>query len=188
MAQSANEQTDEEIVRIVQSGRVELFGLLIERYQAKMIRYARRFLFNNSDVEDLVQEIFLKAYTNLQGFDTSRKFSPWLYRIAHNLFINQIKKKGRETLPFFNLDIFLPSLTTQENPESELEKKELRQAIDQCLADLGVKYREPLILYYFEALSYQEISETLRIPKASVWFRIKRAKEKLKFLWQKKYD
>ncbi len=188
MAQSADQQTDEEIAKKIQSGKIELFGVLVERYQEKMIRYARRFLFRDQDIEDLVQEIFLKAYTNLQSFDASRRFSPWLYRIAHNLFINQIKKKKREPLPFFNLDTFLPSLTAEENPETEMEKKEFCQMIDKCLAHLAIKYREPLILYYFEKLNYREISQALAVPKSTVGIRLKRAKEKLKEIYQKKYE
>ncbi len=92
--------TDEAIVRQVQSGNTELFGLLLERYEGKMMRYARRFLFGYHDAEDAVQEIFIKAFTNIQSFDASRRFSPWLYRLAHNELVNVIKKKGRSRCLF----------------------------------------------------------------------------------------
>ena len=88
-------KTDEETVLQVQDGDTESFGILVERYEAKMMRYAHRFLFGYHDAEDLMQEVFIKAYTNIQSFDTKRRFSSWLYRIAHNEFINAIKRKDQ---------------------------------------------------------------------------------------------
>ena len=92
------EDTDEYIAGQVQTGNVQSFGTLVERYEEKLRRYARRFLFGYTDAEDLVQDVFVKSYTNIQSFDTSRSFSSWIYRIAHNEFINAIKKKGKEPL------------------------------------------------------------------------------------------
>ena len=121
--------TDEQVVRMVQSGKVESFGILVKRYQAKMLRYARKFLFNYHDIEDLVQEVFIKAYTNIQSFDASRKFSSWLYRIAHNQFINAIKKKGKEAVPFFDLDILLPRSISKENADKNIYQVPIDHAI-----------------------------------------------------------
>src|ERR1700685_1546732 len=90
------ERTDEEIVKEVQGGDVESFRILVERYEPKMTRYARRFLFGADDAKDLLQEIFIKTYTNINSFDTERRFSPWIYRIAHNEFVNALKKKTKE--------------------------------------------------------------------------------------------
>ena len=86
-------ETDEEIAKRVQGGDVDSFGVLIERYEEKIARYARKFLMRGEDVKDIVQEVFIKAYVNIQSFDTRQRFSPWIYRIAHNEFINAIKKK-----------------------------------------------------------------------------------------------
>ena len=72
MLDKINESTDEEIARMVQSGETEYFGILIERYEAKMLRYAKRFLFHHEDSKDLAQDVFLKAYTNIKSFDVSR--------------------------------------------------------------------------------------------------------------------
>ena len=177
--------SDEQVVRIVQAGKIESFGILVKRYQAKMLRYARKFLFNYHEIEDSVQEVFIKAYTNIQSFDASRKFSAWLYRIAHNQFINAIKKKGKEPMPFFDLDILLPRLISKEKADKKTNQREIRQMIEQCLDKLDFKYREPLILYYFEELSYQEIADILRIPIATVGVRLKRGKKIIKSLCQK---
>ena len=86
------EKSDEDIAREVQQSSTEAFGLLIERYEPKILRYGRKFLYQYEDVEDAVQDTFIKAFTNIQSFNSDLKFSPWIYRIAHNTFINVIKK------------------------------------------------------------------------------------------------
>ena len=86
------EQTDEQIAQAVQKGDSSAFGLLVERYEPKLLRYAKKFLFDYEDGKDIVQEVFIKAYSNIQSFDSGRSFSSWIYRIAHNEFINAIRK------------------------------------------------------------------------------------------------
>lgn len=173
---------DEEIVSRIQAGEIEPFSILVKRYEAKMMRYARKFLITQGDAEDLVQDVFLKAYVNIQSFDTSRRFSPWLYRIAHNTFINAIKKRGEE-VPFFDVDTLFPHPTTNETGESDLERKELKTKLDISLNKLPPKYREPLVLHYFEELSYKEIAEVLRIPVSTVGVRLRRGKNVMKKLY-----
>jgi len=169
----------------VQKGDAEAFGLLVERYEAKMLRYARKFLFGYHDAEDLVQEVFLKAYTNFQGFDANRRFSPWLYQIAHNEFINAIKRKGKEPLPFFDPDTLFPHPVSQSNPQKDLDRQETLRQLDESLGRLDPKYREPLVLYYLEELDYREISEVLHIPVATVGVRLLRGKLMLKKLYDR---
>ena len=174
-----NVQKDEEIAYLVQSGKVEFFGILIERYEEKIKRYARKFLADHEDINDTLQDIFLKAYENIESFDRKRKFSTWLYRISHNELINALKKK-KKSLPLFDLDVFLPISLHDRTLVENIDKKEIGQIINQCLDKLTPKYREPIILYYFENLTYQEIAEVLEIPLSTVGIRIKRAKEKMK--------
>ena len=71
---------DEEIASLVQGGDQDSYGALIERYEKKLTRYGRRFLYDHDDIEDVVQEVFLKAYTHINSFDTKRSFSSWIYR------------------------------------------------------------------------------------------------------------
>lgn len=177
--------TDEEVALRVQSGKIEEFGVLVKRYEPKMMRYARKFLFGYEETEDLVQDVFVKAYINIQSFDTAKKFSAWLYRIAHNEFINAIKKKGKEPLSFFNFDILFSPPVSKQSADKQTNEHELRQVLDKCLGELNPKYREVLVLYYFADLSYQEIADVLHIPISTVGVRIKRAKKTMKFLCQK---
>ncbi len=180
MSTQINKLTDEEIARLVQSGDIDVFGELIKRYEAKMLRYAKKFLFNYEDAEDIVQEVFLKAYINIQSFDAGRKFSSWLYRIAHNEFINAIKKKKRQPLLLFDSDTLFPRLASKERADTKVNEQEISQMLDKCLNKLNAKYREPLILYYFEELSYKEIADVLRIPIATVGIRLQRGKKIMK--------
>lgn len=175
-------EPDEELATKIQSGQAALFGELVERYEPKLLRYAKRFLFGHEDAQDLVQEVFMKAYTNLNSFDSSRKFSSWIYRIAHNEFINAIKKKGREPLAFFDPDTLFPHPTDPHQADHELNRQELHSMVEQGLNRLDAKYREPLVLFYFEGLDYQTIAEIMHIPVSTVGVRIKRAKETLQKL------
>ena len=185
MSQPTDELTDEEIVSIIRSGETDFFGVLVQRYEAKMKRYARKFLFGYEDAEDIVQQVFVKAFINIRSFDTDKKFSSWLYRIAHNEFINAIRKKKREPLPFFDSDVIFPHLAAKESADKEMKEQELRQIIDKCLDKIDPKYREPIVLYYFEELNYKEIANILRIPVSTVGIRILRAKKNLKSFCQK---
>ena len=175
-------RSDEEIAALVQEGDGKSFGILAERYEKKLMRYARRFLFRYADAEDLVQDVLIKAYMNIQSFDTKRRFSPWIYRIAHNEFINAIKKYGREPISLFDVDALFPHLVLRNTNEKEFEEKELKRMLESGLKDLDPKYREPLVLYHFEELEYREIAEVLRVPIATVGVRIKRGRETLKKL------
>ena len=179
MGQKSSEQTDEEIARLVQSGDIDLFGEIIKRYEEKMKRYGRKFLKGIEDIEDIVQDVFIKAYENIQSFDIKRKFSSWLYRIAHNEFVNALKKHKKRPLLFFELDIILP-YSMPEEFDKENNRQEIKQMVDKFLDKLETKYREPIILYYLEELSYKEIADILRIPVSTVGIRLKRAKEKIK--------
>jgi len=184
MGQIETERTDEEIACRVQEGEMELFGILIKRYEAKIMRYARKFLFGYEDAEDVVQEVFLKAYVNIRGFNASKRFSPWLYRIAHNEFINAVRKKGRERLSLFDLDTLFPHPVAKESVDKEINSRELKEALDKILGRVDIKYREVLVLYCFEELNYREIAEVLHIPIATVGIRLKRGRQIIKSLYE----
>jgi len=180
MLQSFNQLTDEELAKGVQQGEKYMFAELVERYEDKIMRYARRFLFNFHDAEDGVQEVFIKAYTNIRSFDATRRFSPWLYRIAHNELLNTLRKKQHEPIPFFDPDTLLPHPIAPDQTDNSIKAKELKELMSANLDKLSTKYREPLVLYYFEDLSYQEISDILQIPTSTVGVRINRAKQALR--------
>ncbi len=182
-----NIQTDENLAKMVQKGDTAAFGELVTRFEKKLTRYAKRFLFDYNEAEDLVQEVFLKSYTNIQSFDTSRSFNAWIYRIAHNLFINEIKRKGKEPLPFFDPDTLFPHPVDAHKADDEVKEKELKEMMDKCLNKLKPNYREVMVLYYYEDLDYQKISDILQIPVSTVGVRLNRAKKELRDAYSKLY-
>jgi RNA polymerase sigma-70 factor (ECF subfamily) len=172
------EPTDEEIASKVQNGDIQAFGSLVERYEAKLLRYGQKFLYQRDGIQDVVQEIFIKAWARIQSFDTKRSFSSWIYRIAHNEFVNSIRDKGREPLSFFDPDTLF-AYPAQGKADDELKNRETKEIVEKYLNKLGAKYREPLVLYYYEDMDYKQISEIMHIPVSTAGIRIKRAKEAL---------
>ncbi|MFA6429848.1 MAG: sigma-70 family RNA polymerase sigma factor [Patescibacteria group bacterium] len=173
--------TDEQLVLEAQQGSREAFGVLVERYQARLLRYARVLLFDRADTEDLVQDAFLQAYRNLQSFRAGARFSPWIYRIVHNVCVNAGKRRIREVLTDFSWDVVLP-LGGVSSSTLEEDRLVIRDALERCLRQLDVKYREPLVLAYLEEMDYQMISDVLHIPLATVGVRLMRGREKLRSL------
>jgi RNA polymerase sigma-70 factor, ECF subfamily len=182
------EPKDEAIAKNVCLGDKEAYGVLIDRYEGKLLRYIKRFVQVEEDASDILQIIFIKAYTNLRGFDTSRSFNSWIYRIAHNECVNHLKKRSTEKVSFIDFDTILPHLFADEESHTLAEKEETRRLLDSSLKSISPKYREILILYYYDDLSYEEIGEVLQIPTSTVGVRIKRGKDALhKILIDKKY-
>lgn len=181
-----NNKTDEEIVVLVKNGDKEAFGVLIERYEKKILRYGRKFLNNLADIEDLVQEIFIKTYVNINGFNTSKRFSPWIYRIAHNEFVNALKKSKNERSHFIDIDsdTVFPHIASEERTDKETDERELKELLDKGLDRLDNKYREPLLFFYMEGMSYKDISDILQIPISTVGVRVKRGKLALQKIYK----
>ncbi len=178
-------KTDEELVRLVLKNKTEAFDILAKRYEDKLLRYGKRFLYNYESIEDVIQNVFIKAYVNIKSFNLSKKFSPWIYRIAHNEFINIIKQRKREPLLFFDADVIF-SFAGKDDFLKDIERKEERKEMENHLSRLKVKYREPIVLYYFEEKDYQEISDILEIPISTVGTRLKRGRMEIKKLLHEK--
>lgn len=171
-------ETDEAVAARVQNGDTEAFGILVDRYEEKMSRYAHRFLAHYADREDAVQDVFLRAYERIQSYRSTERFSPWLYRVAHNVYVNLIRARGREKVRFVDLDTLFPAGIPEE-PQPALPTV---PNLEPLLAQLDVKYREVIVLFYYEEKSYEDIASILQIPKATVGVRLARARTALKKL------
>ncbi|MDB4992130.1 MAG: sigW [Parcubacteria group bacterium] len=174
--------TDEQLARNVQMGDVDIFAELVGRFEAKLLRYGRKFLSGREDIEDIVQEVFISAYEHIQEYDPGRPFSSWIYRIAHNNFVNALRKKSRNPVRFFGfeLDTVIPHSSHAPEREPESVQLEMRTLIEKGLSKISDSYAEILILYYLEDFSYQEIADILRIPAGTVGVRLQRARVALK--------
>jgi RNA polymerase sigma-70 factor (ECF subfamily) len=181
-AQNLAELSDEALAVLAQQGDKDAFGALARRYEPKLMRYASR-LTSSGDIEaaDVVQDALIKAYVNLRSFDPERRFSPWLYRIVHNELINTVRHRARELLDFYDFDNLFP-VASKDDLAKETDRALLREEMEKCLAKLPANYREPLVLFAYEGMTYQEISDVLRLPPVTVGVRINRGRNKLKEL------
>ena len=186
------ELTDEDLVLLTLEN-ANNFSYLVERYQRKLLYYIRRISgVSNEEAEDMLQEIFVKMYTNLNSFDISLKFSSWAYRIAHNHVISSFrKKKARPEGVSFDADESLVAkLVSKLDLEVELDNQFLHEHISSLFDKLDVKYREVMVLKYFDEKSYEEISDILKKPIGTIGTLINRAKKQFKELYitEKSYE
>jgi RNA polymerase sigma-70 factor (ECF subfamily) len=177
---TGNNFSDEEVVEKIRSADQELFSIIIERYQHKLMRYATHLVHDEDVALDIVQNSFIKAFVNLHGFDSKKKFSSWIYRIVHNEAMNSIKKYKKE--------IHMPEgfdFASDEDISRDFEQRENSSKVEKCLKKMPILYSEPLSLYYLDEKTYEEISDILRIPMGTVATRISRAKIAMKHICQK---
>ncbi len=178
--EQSGELSDEMLARRVGDGDQDAFAVLMRRYEEKMMRYGKRFLSREDDILDAVQDVFLRVYTHIHSFNPQYRFSPWIYRIAHNVFVNVLRKQSKQSYAFIDFDTLIAPLSYEEETLSEQELQQLRTSLERGLSKIAPKYREVLILHYFEGLSYDEIAEVLHIPKGTVGVRLRRGREALK--------
>lgn len=165
------DREDNDLIQLVLNGSVNAYGLLIEKYQKAVYNLFLRMLHDQEEARELTQLAFIKAYEALSGFRSGCRFFSWLYRIAINLALNELKKKKN----FVSLEKIynLADEKTEENTDQELL---LKKAIDK----LKEKYRLVVILKYYQQLSYKEIADTLEIPEKKVRSRLFDARLQLK--------
>lgn len=171
--------------QLVQHSRedVEAFGPLIERYEKKLTHYILRLSnISYEEAEEILQEVFVKVWKNLNGFRGDVKFSSWIYRITHNETISHFRKrKSRGQLDQVSGDDSLfDSISDNEDFVKEFDAKLSAERVYKILNGLDVKYRELLVLKFLEDKSYEEISDILKLPSGTVAVRINRAKKKFR--------
>lgn len=170
--------SDQQLVSKVLAKQTDFFAQLVNRYQQKLFFYTLRYVADTDKAEDVVQESFIKMYINLHSYDQNKPFSPWAYRITHNEAINFIKKNSQYVTVDTDWLGNIPDETT--NLENDLDMKLASQSVKKAVYGLPIKYREVVILYYFENQDYDQVSDILHIPVSTVGTRIRRAKTKLK--------
>jgi RNA polymerase sigma-70 factor (ECF subfamily) len=175
------ELRDEEIVVLVQNGNKDAYAEILNRFEPKIKRYAFRFFKDKEEITDMVQDVFIKAYVNLQSFDPAMRFNPWIYRIAHNEFVNRIAWKSiRKFVPIDSDELIPLAISAPEDVMRDALQSDEKRIMEKYLSELDDKYKTPIILFYYDDLSYEEISDVLQIPPNTVGVRIKRGKDKLK--------
>lgn len=181
---AGNREIDQELVERAQRGDKRAFGMLVEKYQRKLGRLLSRLIRDQAEVEDVVQESFIKAYRALPNFRGDSAFYTWLYRIGINTAKNYLVSMGRR--PQISNDIEIEDaenfedaneLRTMETPETELMTKEIAQTVNDTVASLPEELRTAITLREIEGLSYEEIATLMNCPIGTVRSRIFRARE-----------
>lgn len=173
------EKTDEELVGLCLTDQF-YFTQLIKRYERPLLRYVLRISnLNAEDAEDVLQEVFIKVYQNLNNFDRKLKFSSWVYRITHNEVISNFRKRKirPQTLSTEFDEAIINNIATDFDIKNELDNKYLQGNINKVLSRIDYKYSQILILKYLENKSYQEISDILRRPGGTIASLLHRAKK-----------
>ena len=179
------ETTDEELVVLTLQDS-QYLQYLIQRYEKKLFYYLKRLLsIDDHSCEDLLQEIFIKTYQNLNNFDTSLKFSSWIYRISRNEAIDYYRKYRNQKEGSLHdedgkdLTDYIPDSC---DLHAEFTKKEISKAVSETLSLLPLKYKDVLVLYYLEDKSYDEISDILQKPAGTIATLLNRAKQSYKHI------
>lgn len=180
------QQTDEQLARAAITDP-DAFAVLMHRYEAKLLRYIRRLGVALNDLEDVLQEAFLRMYKHLTSFNPSLSFSAWAYRITHNQAVSWLRKhKKPEQQSTVSLDQetedglkLLDRLESENSIEQDAQRADLALNVRKAVYALPQKYKDVLVLYYLESKTYDEISDILKKPSGTVATHVRRAKSKL---------
>lgn len=173
--------TDEEVLQRSLSER-NFFAHIIERYESRLRSYiGRKSNASSADIDDLLQNVFIKVYKNMKEFDPSLRFSSWIYRICYNEMVDWYRKEKREPHISFDADeAIMHSLASEDNTAHSALSEEKKKMIQKALESLDQKYKDIIELRFYEEKSYEEIADILRIPPGTVATHLNRVKKILK--------
>jgi len=176
---------DIDIVRRVQGGDKEAFNLLVRKYQHKVANLIGRYVYDSSEVEDITQDAFVKAYRAIRGFRGDSAFYTWLYRIAINTAKNHLVSQSRRP-PNTDVEAEEAELTDSGRglreigtPESNVLSREIAERVTKAFRELPEELRTAITLRELEGLSYEEIAMVMDCPIGTVRSRIFRARESI---------
>jgi len=180
----SDREVDQQLVERAQRGDKEAFELLVSKYQRKLARLLSRFIRDATEVEDVTQEAFIKAYRALPTFRGDSAFYTWLYRIGINTAKNYLVAMGRRapTTTDFDSDEAEnfedgEQLRDLNTPENELMSRQVAETVNQTLEELPEELRTAITLREIEGLSYEDIASIMNCPIGTVRSRIFRARE-----------
>lgn len=184
-AQKAEAAVDLELVKRVQNGDKQAFGILVERYQNRILHVLTPFLKNRADAEDVAQDAFVRAYRALAKFKGDSAFYTWLYRIAINTAKNYLAAK-KVRPPSSDVDMadvgesaYDVKLRDEDSPEQLLHRDEVESAVYKAMAELPDEQRTALMLREIDGMSYEDIAITTDCPIGTVRSRIFRARDSI---------
>lgn len=179
-----NEQ-EQTWVDAARQGDKQAFGHLVQAYERPIFNLTYRMLGSAEEAEDAAQETFLRAYSRLNQYDPAMKFSTWLFSIANHHCIDRLRKRRVTYISIDDNPVLENMESDLPRPESQAVDMEQAQAMQGLVAQLDPDYRTPLVLRYWEELSYEEIAASLNLTVAAVKSRLFRARQQLMALYQK---
>jgi|WetSurSiteA1Bulk_404760.scaffolds.fasta_scaffold03858_3 RNA polymerase sigma-70 factor, ECF subfamily len=185
---NANKSDDLSLISRFKAGDISAFEEILLRHQDKIYNLCRRMLGNSHDAEDATQDVFLKAYQNINKFKPEASLYTWLFRIAVNTCIDYKREPFFESLFKTSKegDVFVvDSPAGSPSPDRLYESKQISDAIQLTLSRLSAKLRAVIVLKEIEGLSYEEIAEVLDVSIGTVKSRISRARDDLKEVLKK---
>lgn len=180
-----SEFNDNDLVVRTLEGETEAFGELVRRYQRPVYGLIVRMVREPAIAEEIAQEVFIKAYRRLESFDRGRKFSSWIFKVAHNATIDQLRKRRVLTVPLENPSkegVQLADVLAgpeREGPEQVAVRSELAVALERAMEELRPEQREILLLRFRHGLSYGELAEVMAMPLGTVKTHLHRARKRL---------
>ncbi|GAB4282132.1 MAG: sigma-70 family RNA polymerase sigma factor [Candidatus Rifleibacteriota bacterium] len=174
--------SDSELIQKVLAGEIELFGVLIDRYEKLVFSFLMTRVKQLQEVEDIAQETFVKAFKHLKSFDCDKKFAAWLLTIARNIMIDQLRRNNRNiaSTEMVTEVMLKDGKSSDTNPQTlAIRKEEFKKVVD-MIYGLPEEVREPFVLRIVNGLSYQEISEALELPLQTIKNRIFKARTMLR--------
>lgn len=171
--------SDAALVELVLRGDQDIFAVLVERYKDAVQNLAYRMLGNVTEAEDVTQETFVRAYTQLATYKPTHKFSTWLLSIASHLAIDQLRRRRFLALPLEDVPFLEWIVDASTGPEQSALQGEQQDEIQRYLQCLPSKYRAVIVLRYWHDFSYEEIAAALHLTPALVKARLHRARELL---------
>jgi RNA polymerase sigma factor (sigma-70 family) len=177
-----HEQQDEVIIQLVLRGDQRAYAVLVERYQRFVYTLCLRILNNTQDAEEATQDVFVKAYRSLSGYNGNSKFSTWLYAIARNCCVSRTRTVQPIIKPEEHITGYADNVTQQ---QEQLSRK---QMIHKAIAQLAVDESEIITLFYTHEQTLEEICLILNISSSNAKVRLFRARKKLKQILDKYYN
>jgi RNA polymerase sigma-70 factor, ECF subfamily len=174
---------DKEVIKSIIGGKEEDFEILVNRYYRQILVYLCRLLnFNQGDAEDVLQQTFANAYSNIVTYNPTLSFSSWLYRIAHNLAVDLIRKKSKFYIIDTNDQIVQNQIHSNDTiiqiSQDHAESKITKERLESVLKNLDINNRNLLTMFYLQGLSINEISDILKVTANSVGVKLTRARDK----------
>ena len=171
---------DERLVELALDGDEEAFGLLVRRYQRRLTAFLGQLVGDLELARELTQEAFIRAWSALERYDPRYRFSTWLFRIAHNLGIDQLRRRRLHTVSLHRTDVDGVELEVvvadlDKDPLGHLENRALAEELRQAIDALRPEYRELVLLRHFAGLSYQDIADFKEMPLGTVKNKLFRA-------------